>query len=198
MAVTKKSKKSSKPKKVSKPKKQSKKKIQINLFIKLMLIILFVSVIMTSILLVVKSFKNAGVEEVNMPDMQEKVISEVKEQVVSEAKKQETIVDLKKVFKENHTLNGCWFSTLQGSALTMDEYGYRIDFSGVDASEPIVGKYSVDGNQIIFFNVESECEGIEGVYKITFNTRDISLVCKDDDCIKRKNVLEAGWEWLEL
>ena len=120
------------------------------------------------------------------------------EQTEPAKKKQTKVIDLKKEFKENQTLSGCWFSTTQGSALTLDESGYRIDFSGVDASEPITGKYSVEGNQIIFLNDNSGCKGIEGTYRITFNKKNISLDCKDDECKERRNVLDTEWEWIEL
>lgn len=116
-----------------------------------------------------------------------------------ETKQQEKIViDLKKEVKETKTLNGCWLSSEQGASLTFDGQGYRIDFFGVDASEPIIGKYSIDGNQIIFLNNDSECKGIEGTYRISFDKKNISLNCKDDNCKERRNILEADWEWMEL
>lgn len=140
-------------------------------------------------------------EEVKKPEVKKEETKKETpkvEQTEPAKKKQTEVIDLKKEFKENQTLSGCWFSTTQGSALTMDEYGYRIDFSGVDASEPITGKYSVEGNQIIFLNDNSGCKGIEGTYRITFDKKNISLDCKDDECKERRNVLETEWEWIEL
>lgn len=140
-------------------------------------------------------------EEVKKPEVKKEETKKETpkvEQTKPAKKKQTEVIDLKKEFKENQTLSGCWFSTTQGSALTMDEYGYRIDFSGVDASEPITGKYNVEGNQIIFLNDNSGCKGIEGTYRITFDKKNISLDCKDDECKERRNVLETEWEWIEL
>lgn len=108
------------------------------------------------------------------------------------------VVDLKKEFKENHSISGCWLSSSQGASLTLDDYGYRIDFFGVDASQPMTGKYSAENNQIIFFTEEGDCKGIKGIYRISFNKKNISLTCKDDDCKKRKSVMEADWEWIEI
>ena len=115
-----------------------------------------------------------------------------------EVKKQETKEQKQKSESKSKTLSGSWLSSEQGASLTLDEYGYRIDFSGIDASEPITGKYSVEGNQIIFLNDNSGCKGIEGTYRITFDKKNISLDCKDDECKERRNVLETEWEWIEL
>lgn len=119
---------------------------------------------------------------------------------VTEAKKAEEKsvaetenINLKKTFKEEQKINGCWLSSSQGASLTLDQYGYRIDFFGVDASEPLTGKYTVDKNQIIF----TDGSKIEGVYRINFDDKNIDLVCKDDKSKQRKNILETEWEWIE-
>lgn len=115
------------------------------------------------------------------------------------AKKEQTeVIDLKKEFKENQTLSGCWLSNMQGASLTIDEYGYRIDFFGVDASKPMTGTYVIEGNLIIFKSSDDVCKNEEGSYRITFNKKDFSLNCKNDDCKKRRNILESDWEWIEI
>jgi hypothetical protein len=81
--------------------------------------------------------------------------------------------------------------------LTLDEYGYRIDFFGVDASKPITGNYSIEKNLIIFTNDDGECKD-SGTYRITFYKNNFSLIAKDDDCNSRRNILEADWEWIEI
>lgn len=133
-----------------------------------------------------------------------KAKTKAKEEVMTEdkgkkeKKEENVVIDMEKSFKETHTLGGTWLSMMQGASLTIDNYGYRIDFFGVDASAPIIGKYSVDGNQITFINDDSECKGIKGIYKISFNKKNFSLIAKDDDCTKRRNILEADWEWIEI
>jgi hypothetical protein len=121
-----------------------------------------------------------------------------KENVIkeTEVKKQEPKEQSQK--SETKTLSGSWLSSEQGASLTMDDYGYRIDFFGVDASKPITGNYSIENNLIVFTSDSNECDGIEGTYRITFYKKDFSLICKDDKCSSRRNVLEADWEWLEI
>ena len=114
------------------------------------------------------------------------------------AAKPESKPDLKKSFKEQQNLNGCWLSTEQGASLTIDNYGYRIDFFGVDASAPMTGMIIIKDNSISFISDGRDCKNEEGSYKVTFDKKNIRLVCKKDDCSKRRNILEADWEWMEL
>ena len=120
-----------------------------------------------------------------------------KENVIkeTEVKKQEPKEQSQK--SETKTLSGSWLSSEQGASLTMDDYGYRIDFFGVDASKPITGNYTIENNMIVFTNDDGECKG-SGTYRITFYKKDFSLICKDDKCSSRRNILEADWEWIEI
>lgn len=117
----------------------------------------------------------------------------------TEVKKQETKTQKSKSESksESQTLSGSWLSSEQGASLTLDEYGYRIDFFGVDASKPITGNYSIEKNLIVFTNDDGECKGT-GTYRITFYKNNFSLIAKDDDCNSRRNILEADWEWIEI
>lgn len=117
---------------------------------------------------------------------------------VKETPKTDEAIDIKKTFKEENKISGCWLSSEQGASLTMDDYGYRIDFFGVDASKPITGNYSIEKNLIVFTSDGSDCNGVEGTYRITFYKKNISLICKDDKCSSRRNILEADWEWIEI
>jgi hypothetical protein len=121
-----------------------------------------------------------------------------KENVITEneVKKQEPKTQKSK--SESKTLSGSWLSSEQGASLTLDEYGYRIDFFGVDASKPITGNYSIEKNLIIFTSDDSDCNGLDGTYRITFYKKDFSLIAKDDKCSSRRNILEADWEWIEI
>lgn len=122
--------------------------------------------------------------------------AKVKVENKTEIKKEDT--NVKKEFKELKTLEGCWISSEQGAFITIDQYGYRIDFSNVDASEPLTGNYYIDNNLITFVSDGAECKGEEGTYRITFYKKNISLSCKNDDCTSRRNILETDWEWIEI
>lgn len=114
-----------------------------------------------------------------------------------EVKKQETKEQKQKSESKSKTLSGSWLSSEQGASLTLDEYGYRIDFFGVDASKPMTGNYSIEKNLIIFTSDDKDCKGT-GTYRITFYKDNFSLIAKDDDCKKRRNILEADWEWIKI
>ena len=111
----------------------------------------------------------------------------------TEAKKQET----KPQKSESASLSGSWLSSEQGASLTLDEYGYRIDFFGVDASKPMTGNYTIEKNLIVFTSDDNDCKD-SGTYRITFYKNNFSLIAKDDECTKRRNILEADWEWIEI
>lgn len=223
MAAAKKGKKTSKTKKATSNKKKGN---NVNFFSKLMLILLTVAVIIIAVFLTLSNFninkdkthkaevsikytekETKDTEKVTSRQNKDKVtpipeeekqqtpVTEVKE----ENKQQEKIAtDLKNEVKEAKVLNGCWLSSEQGASLTIDEYGYRIDFFNVDASKPITGDYRFDKNLIIFNSDGDVCSKIEGSYRITFYKNNFSLICKDDDCSIRRNILEADWEWMEL
>lgn len=131
-------------------------------------------------------------KEVAKPE--EKVETETATTKKEEPKKEPAYT--KKESKELKTLSGCWLSSEQGAFITIDEYGYRIDFSNVDAGKPMTGNYFIENNLITFSSDGNECED-DGIYRITFYKKNMSLSCKNDDCTERRNVLEADWEWVE-
>ena len=223
MAAAKKGKKTSKSKKSSTSKKKGNK---LNFFSKLILVLLTAAVIITAVFLTLSNFNinkdKTPMTEVSIKDTEketkdtkkettrqnkEEVKPKPKEEkqqtpatdVKEEKNPQEKVTtDLKKDFKETKILNGCWLSSEQGASLTIDEYGYRIDFFGVDASKPISGDYHFKNNLIIFTSDDNICGKAEGSYRITFYKNNFSLICKDDDCSSRRNILEADWEWMEI
>lgn len=226
MEAAKKGKKTGTPKKGSKPKKKSNKKSSLNIFSKIMLTLLLLAVIVCAIFLTLSNFNNKEQKNEETPKQEvsikqdnktkkndNKVKSKDKKETKTEIKKETKTekktevkneesklpeTEPKKEFKELKTLNGCWLSNEQGASLTMDDYGYRIDFFGVDASKPITGNYSIEKNLIIFTSDGSDCNGVDGSYRITFYKKNISLICKDDKCSSRRNILEADWEWIEI
>lgn len=227
MATTKKGKKTPQAKKGSKPKKNNNKN-NIGIFPKIMLVLLLLAVITTAVFMIMSNFKSNTTnikEKSEIVVKKEREKSPEKKDIVKETKSEETTatpkedtpktssnkseavnasnkndeaVDIKKTFKEDNKLSGCWLSNEQGASLTMDAYGYRIDFFGVDASKPITGNYSIEKNLIIFTSDDSDCNGLDGTYRITFYKKDFSLIAKDDKCSSRRNILEADWEWIEI
>ena len=115
----------------------------------------------------------------------------------TEVKKQETKTQKSESKSKSKTLSGSWLSSEQGASLTLDEYGYRIDFFGVDASKPMTGNYTIEKNLIVFTSDDKDCKG-SGTYRITFYKENFSLIAKDDECTQRRNILEADWEWIEI
>ena len=211
MATAKKGKKTSSPKKSAKTKK---KKATSGFFTKFLLIFIMLSLIAAAVLFTLKNFniditkvkKEKDIIKTEILANDAKTKSD-KVEVKTEQKNETSVTqkqdappeakEIKKEFKELKTLNGCWHSTEQGAFITIDEYGYRIDFSNVDASKPMTGNYFIENNLITFTSDGNECDGLDGTYRITFYKKNISLSCKNDECTDRRNVLEADWEWVE-
>ena len=212
MATAKKGKKTSSPKKGAKTKK---KKANYGFFTKFLLIFIVLSLIAAAILFTLKNFniditkveKEKDIIKTEILANDAKTKSDKVE--VKTGQKNETATpqkqdspkeakEIKKEFKELKTLNGCWHSTEQGAFISIDEYGYRIDFSNVDASKPMTGNYFIENNLVTFTSDGNECDGLDGTYRVTFYKKNISLSCKNDECTDRRNVLEADWEWMEI
>jgi archaellum component FlaG (FlaF/FlaG flagellin family) len=211
MATAKKGKKTSSPKKSAKTKK---KKANSGFFTKFLLIFIVLSLIAAAVLFTLKNFniditkveKEKDIVKTEILANDAKTKSD-KVEVKTEQKNETSVTqkqdapqeakEIKKEFKELKTLNGCWHSTEQGAFITIDEYGYRIDFSNVDASKPMTGNYFIENNLITFTSDGNECDGLDGTYRVTFYKKNIGLSCKNDECTDRRNVLEADWEWVE-
>lgn len=212
MATAKKGKKTSSPKKGAKTKKN---KANSGFFTKFLLIFIVLSLIAAAVLFTLKNFniditkveKEKDIIKTEILANDAKTKSD-KVEVKTEQKNETSVTqkqdtpkedkEIKKEFKELKTLNGCWHSTEQGAFITIDEYGYRIDFSNVDASKPMTGNYFIENNLITFTSDGNECDGLDGTYRVTFYKKNISLSCKNDECTDRRNVLEADWEWVEI
>ena len=144
-------------------------------------------------------------EETSIKEIQKETIKEEPKKETAktetEVKKQETKTQKSesesKSESKSKTLSGSWLSSEQGASLTLDEYGYRIDFFGVDASKPMTGNYTIEKNLIVFTSDDKDCKG-SGTYRITFYKENFSLIAKDDECTQRRNILEADWEWIEI
>lgn len=220
MATTKKGKKTSKPKKGSKPKKKSKKNNSMGFFGKFMLSILLLAILLIGVLIVVKNINlnntlnkdvktevvvkntNIDTDTKSTAKSQKPTINSQKQKANSQKQKansqQPKANSQKQKANSQESISGSWLSSEQGASLTIDNYGYRIDFFGVDASAPMTGMIIIEDNKISFISNGRDCKNEEGSYKITFNKKNIRLVCKKDDCTKRRNILEADWEWMEI
>lgn len=212
MATAKKGKKTSKSKKNSKSKKKSSNS---NFFTSFMLVLLVLAMIVAAVFLTLNNFNIKGKE--SSKDIKEVVVKKEekkntdkpaykqpetrKEEIKKEVSNKDKSEQKKETKKESQrvtNLSGCWISNEQGAFITLDQYGYRIDFSNVDASKPLTGNYYIENNLIVFTSDGNECNGTEGSYRITFYKKNFSLICKDDDCTSRRNILEADWEWMEI
>ena len=216
MATAQKGKKNGKQKKGSKGKKNSG---STSFFTKFILVILALSLVATAIFFTLNNFninktkvkndskvvktetvvKEEEVKKIDKPIEKPEIKTEANAPQKQETKKETTSTkEIKQESKEKElkTLRGCWLSSEQGAFITLDEYGYRIDFSNVDAGRPMTGHYFIENNLITFISDGNECED-DGTYRITFYKKNISLSCKNDDCTDRRNVLEADWEWVE-
>ena len=217
MAAAKKGKKTSKPKSGSKKKKTNN---NMNFFMKFMLVLLLLAVLAGAVFYTLKNFNAADSSQQSADSSQRSAVSSQQsndkglrandESKKPEAKSKQPTVNsqtkvnaeektavLKQEVKESKTMSGSWQSSEQGAFLTMDKYGYRIDFANVHASKPITGSYFIENNLVTFTSDGDECYDSDGTYRITFYKKNISLTCKNDDCTDRKNILEADWEWLE-
>ena len=212
MATAQKGKKNSKQKKGSKGKKKSG---NYSIFTKFMLVLLAFAMVAAAVFFTLNNFnikktnvrnerndtkteltvKKEELKKADKPTEKPKAETDVP-QKQEEKKESSTSKDIKKEFKELKTLTGCWLSSEQGAFITIDEYGYRIDYSNVDAGRPMTGNYFIENNLITFTTDGNECED-DGTYRITFYKKDMSLSCKNDNCIDRRNVLEADWKWVE-
>ena len=214
MATAQKGKKNSKQKKGSKGKKNSG---STSFFTKFILVILALSLVATAIFFTLNNFninktkaqndskvvktetvvKKEEVKKIDKPIEKPEIKTEANAPQKQETKKESTSTnETKQESKEMKTLRGCWLSSEQGAFITIDEYGYRIDFSNVDAGRPMTGHYFIENDLITFISDGNECED-DGTYRITFYKKDMSLSCKNDNCIDRRNVLEADWKWVE-
>lgn len=200
MASVKKRKKGKKLKKgESKPKKNNEKN-SLNLFSKIALILLLIVVFITAIYIISNTIEsNNKKKQINKELITIKKNRNTKEEktINEKIENKNKKVKIKEEKSIANSIEGNWLSMVQGVALTMKGKEYRIDFMGIDASKPIIGTYKVEDNVIIFINSRELCKDEKGIYKITFDKKNIHLTCKSDNCTKRKNVLEAEWEWIE-
>ena len=119
-------------------------------------------------------------EETSIKEIQKETIKEEPKKETAktetEVKKQETKTQKSesesKSESKSKTLSGSWLSSEQGASLTLDEYGYRIDFFGVDASKPMTGNYTIEKNLIVFTSDDKDCKG-SGTYRFPFKSQSI-------------------------
>ncbi|MBP5643474.1 MAG: hypothetical protein J6X10_04525 [Bacteroidales bacterium] len=106
-----------------------------------------------------------------------------------------TTTEVKPVADVN--VNGAWMSIYDQSTLIIKDGKYAIYLSGIERDHPIIGRYSVKGNEVTFVNKKDPCEGAKGLYEVSFKNKNIVFKCKDDGCSKRKSIFLHDWERLD-
>jgi uncharacterized protein YpmB len=96
-------------------------------------------------------------------------------------------------------MEGSWYSTFDGSILTISASSFKLEFPGVDGSKIINGSVIINGNEVIFTNDKKAktCAGTPGKYSWEVKDRDkLSFKKINDPCPTRSERMAAGWEKL--
>ena len=154
--------------KVKKPSKAKGKSAKIWVFVISILIVLF---LVCMVLHFLKSDKTETKDQngVVVTEKEAPKPNDTTESVVN-TEENET-VELKEVTKEG--IQGSWLSISAGTVLTMEKDNYRIDFSGVEGSEPITGTYELSKGVIKLYSTSNHCKDEIGKYKVNFVGKNI-------------------------
>lgn len=175
-------------------KRSSSKKKSGNIFTKVIVIIvvLIFAFFMISKYLISNKNNNGNQEvkpEITQPEVTNPKVTDPK---VTDPKvtnpEEKPIVDVK--------VDGAWMNGNDQSLIIKDNR-YAIYLSGIERDHPIIGRYSVKGNEVTFVNKKDPCEGAKGLYEVSFKGKNIVFKCKDDGCSKRQAILLNSWMWLD-
>lgn len=96
-------------------------------------------------------------------------------------------------------INGSWYSTYDGSILTIDGTTFKQETPSVDNSKIITGTIEVIGNEVVFkYNGNSKtCAEIPGKYRWKIeDKKKLIFILVSDGCKARSERMSAPWESL--
>ena len=94
-------------------------------------------------------------------------------------------------------LEGSWYSTYDGSILTISTSSFKLELPGVDGSKTVSGSVIIKGKEVIFMNDSSSkvCTDKPGKYSWSVKDKDNLTFTKiNDPCTSRTERMIAGWE----
>ncbi len=94
-------------------------------------------------------------------------------------------------------LEGSWYSTYDGTMLTITGTTFKMEFAGVDESKPIQGTLLIKGQEVILMNkaTSKTCVDKPGKYSWKVVDKDNLLFTKiSDPCSNRVERMIGGWE----
>lgn len=111
------------------------------------------------------------------------------EQVKETQTKQTTPIPAKEI-------QGIWVSNYDGAMLTITGLNFELELSGIDETEKISGKLSVETNIVTFVYTSGTkvCKGPEGHYLYSINeSGELFFKLIKDPCESRKERMSATW-----
>lgn len=93
-------------------------------------------------------------------------------------------------------IQGTWVSNYDGAMLTISGLDFELELSGIDETEKISGKLSVEANIVTFVYTSGTkvCKGPEGHYLYSIDeSGDLFFKLIKDTCESRKERMTANW-----
>ena len=94
-------------------------------------------------------------------------------------------------------IEGSWYSTYDGTMLTITGTSFKMEFAGVDESKPVKGTLLIKGNEVILMNDSSSkaCVDKPGKYSWKVeNNNNLFFKKINDPCSNRVDRMTGGWE----
>jgi uncharacterized protein (UPF0333 family) len=94
-------------------------------------------------------------------------------------------------------LEGSWYSTYDGTILSISTSSFKLEFPGVDGSKAVSGSVIINGNEVIFMNDSASkvCTDKPGKYSWSVKDKNnLSFTKINDPCTGRAERMTAGWE----
>lgn len=94
----------------------------------------------------------------------------------------------------NSLLQGTWVSKNDGTMFTINGNDFVIDIPSVEDVAPMKGMIVVTDSDFTVINEEtSDCAGVKGQYSFTLLNEDVLIRLREDNCLKRSQMLDAEW-----